>query len=531
MPGGSEGRSNCAEAFQKHLFPSCTLSVDEFNLIKAQHVPAGFTARNPGNHDKVNSPGEGELAIPIEHFKVGFHLPLCPEMRQALRYYGVVPAQLNPNSVAILMAFICYMRSERIEFSLSIFRKLFTFRVKGGVVFFSGQLLETIGLANKHHHWGERFIYVSGDFGNVPLAPIQYEDAAYKPPSLGSRESALLEFFGTKDFDVLYLRRDVDSLSPVLPGEGRVSPLSVFYLSFPRSGLIVIIFAGEREIPLRQPFDEARAGGSQPPKDPLALAKAAAQACRKELGPPSSSGAVKRKPGAPAPQSIKRPKTTDTEKGKAVVVPHTQPLPAGRSFEEVLQTVSKIAASRGGPETPAENPQAPGAAESEGAAAGTSGQALSEEVPRGHRNFGLGMRCLDAENKPLLQWDPDANKVSISSLLPSWAERDEVTSEAFALGYCLYNRENASVYDRMSTRLLAYDSTRALMRGLELVHMCARRSIMIDRNFQDMFKARDDAVAQAASLAKELAEAQQMLSSRQAEGVSETFHNHLFSPP
>ncbi|KAK8947775.1 hypothetical protein KSP40_PGU009566 [Platanthera guangdongensis] len=157
-------------------------------------------------------------------------------MRQALRYYGVVPAQLNPNSVAILVAFICYMRSERIEFSLTIFRKLFTFRAKGGVVFFSGQLLKTIGLANKHHHWGERFIYVSGDFRNVPLAPIHYEDATYKPPSLGSYESALLEFFGTKDFDVLYLRRDVNSPLPVLPGEGKSLAFILLFLVFFKAG-------------------------------------------------------------------------------------------------------------------------------------------------------------------------------------------------------------------------------------------------------------------------------------------------------
>ncbi|KAK8967283.1 hypothetical protein KSP40_PGU001825 [Platanthera guangdongensis] len=161
--------------------------MDEFNLTQTRYVPVGFTARKPGNHDKVNSAGEGEITILLEHFEVGFRLPLWPEIRQALRYYGVVPAQLNPNSVAIMVAFICYMRSERIEFSLPIFRKLFTFPAKGGVLFFSGQLLKTIGLANKHHNWGERFIFVSGDFGNVPLAPIQYEDAAYKPPSLGSR--------------------------------------------------------------------------------------------------------------------------------------------------------------------------------------------------------------------------------------------------------------------------------------------------------------------------------------------------------
>ncbi|KAK8968752.1 hypothetical protein KSP40_PGU004333 [Platanthera guangdongensis] len=113
-------------------------------------------------------------------------------MRQALRYYGVVPAQLNPNSVAILMAFICYMRSERIEFSLPIFRKLFTFRAKGGVVFFSGQLLKTIGLANKHHHWDERFIYVSGDF-RIPLKP-HFARSCLRPDmttfSCGSRSRA-----------------------------------------------------------------------------------------------------------------------------------------------------------------------------------------------------------------------------------------------------------------------------------------------------------------------------------------------------
>ncbi|KAK8971560.1 hypothetical protein KSP40_PGU010502 [Platanthera guangdongensis] len=313
-------------------------------------------------------------------------------MRQALRYYGVVPAQLNPNSVAILVAFICYMRSERIEFSLPIFRKLFTFRAKGGVVFFSGQLLKTIGLANKHHHWGERFIFVSGDFGNVPLAPIQYEDPPTSPPpwararapslsSLEPRTSTSSTFGETSIHSSLCIQEKVRSRLQYCCS-----------LSSSRLELSIVTFAGEREIPLRQPFDEGRAGGSQPSKDPLALGKAAAHACRKEPAPPPSSGAVKRKPGAPPPQPIKRTKTTDTEKGKAVVVPPSQPLPAGRSFEEILQAVSEIAATRGGAKAHAENPQAPGAAEGEGAPAGTSGQPLPGEVPRGHRNFGLDMR-------------------------------------------------------------------------------------------------------------------------------------------
>ncbi|KAK8969033.1 hypothetical protein KSP40_PGU006512 [Platanthera guangdongensis] len=152
MPGETEGRSRCAQTFLDHNFPPCRLTQAEFLTITENYVPPEFVARNLGNDDRVNLEPEGELAIPLEHFEVEFRLPLWPEVRQALRYYGVVPAQLNPNSVAILVAFACYMRAERIEFSLPVFQKLFNFRAKGGSVFLSGQLVKTEGLANKHHH-------------------------------------------------------------------------------------------------------------------------------------------------------------------------------------------------------------------------------------------------------------------------------------------------------------------------------------------------------------------------------------------
>ncbi|KAK8954136.1 hypothetical protein KSP39_PZI002326 [Platanthera zijinensis] len=209
MPGESEGRSKCAQTFLNHNSPlPCRLTQAEFLTITKNFISSGFVARNPRNDDRVNLTPEGELEIPFEHFEVGFCLPLWPEVRQTLRYYGLVPAQLNPNSITLLVAFTCNMRAERIEFSLPIFWKLFNFQAKGGSVFLSGQSVKTAGLANKHHHWAERIFFVLGPFGNIPLAPILYDETTYKPPALGEREGALVELFGSKVFDVPFLRRD-----------------------------------------------------------------------------------------------------------------------------------------------------------------------------------------------------------------------------------------------------------------------------------------------------------------------------------
>ncbi|KAK8963744.1 hypothetical protein KSP40_PGU000439 [Platanthera guangdongensis] len=219
MSGESEVSSKCTQSFLDHAFPPCWLIQTEFVTITKNFIPPGFTARKPGHEDRLNLMPEGELAITLEHFEAGFRIPLWLELRQALRYYGVVPAQLNPNSISLLVAFACYMRAERIEFNLSIFRKLFNFRAKGGSVFLSGQWVKMAGLANMHHHFAERFVFIAGSFSNIPLAPIQYDDVIYKPPTLGEREGALVEFFGSKVFDVPFLRWDLEALQPVPPGE------------------------------------------------------------------------------------------------------------------------------------------------------------------------------------------------------------------------------------------------------------------------------------------------------------------------
>ncbi|KAK8929037.1 hypothetical protein KSP39_PZI017716 [Platanthera zijinensis] len=273
MSGETEGRSKCAQTFLDHSFLPCRLTQEEYLSIVENFISPEFVARNPGNKDRVNLAPEGELAIALEHFEVGFRLPLWPEVRQALRYYGIGPAQLNPNSVAILITFACYMRAEMVEFSLLVFRKLFNFRSKNRSVFFSGQSVKTGGLANKNHHWAQRFVFVSGTFGNIPLAPIQYNEAAYKPPALGGERAPSSSSLGRRLLTSSSFGESWTLSCQSLPTKVPFVPMFATLRHRSRV-LIAKASAGEREIPHRQPFDEARDFANT-----LALAKSAAQAC------------------------------------------------------------------------------------------------------------------------------------------------------------------------------------------------------------------------------------------------------------
>ncbi|KAK8965977.1 hypothetical protein KSP40_PGU009864 [Platanthera guangdongensis] len=115
---------------------------------------------------------------------------------------------------------------------------------------------------------------------------------------------------------------------------------------------------------------------------------------------------------------------------------------------------------------------------------------------------------------PLLQWDPKANRVSISSVLPDWAERDTVTDEAFALGFGLYNRKDARAFDQQLTRHLAYGTARVQMQALVLADKTAHRDITLERNLFDAIKSREVVVAETATLKAELAASQQLLAMR-----------------
>ncbi|KAK8943186.1 hypothetical protein KSP39_PZI008835 [Platanthera zijinensis] len=217
----SEGRSRCGKRFTDHDFPPGRLSADDYEAFRSDYLPEGYESRPPRVGESVNTFYPGELAIPISHFEAGLRLPFWPEVKQVLKYFGIVPIQLNPNAISVIIAFACYMRRERIEFSLTIFRKMFVYHAnQDGVSFFTGLNLKVCKTPNKNHHWLTRFVFVRGNLGGVPLAPASPAETFYTSPQVGGTDRLLCEYLAGKNFEVRYLRRGLASLPPVLPREG-----------------------------------------------------------------------------------------------------------------------------------------------------------------------------------------------------------------------------------------------------------------------------------------------------------------------
>ncbi|KAK8945961.1 hypothetical protein KSP40_PGU008101 [Platanthera guangdongensis] len=121
----------------------------------------------------------------------------------------------------MMVAFASYLRRERIEFNLTVFRKLFSYKATSdGVASFGGSLIKVREIANKHHTWMTKFAFIKGDLGNIPYSPQQKGEEVYRPPAVSGNDAELHKYFLHKDFEVAFLRRGLDALPPVLPDEG-----------------------------------------------------------------------------------------------------------------------------------------------------------------------------------------------------------------------------------------------------------------------------------------------------------------------
>ncbi|KAK8949935.1 hypothetical protein KSP40_PGU014466 [Platanthera guangdongensis] len=84
----------------------------------------------------------------------------------------MVPAQLNSNVIAMMVEFASFLRRVRINFSLIMFRKLFSYKATtDGVAYFGGSLIKVREIANKHHNWITKIAFIKGDLGNIPYSP------------------------------------------------------------------------------------------------------------------------------------------------------------------------------------------------------------------------------------------------------------------------------------------------------------------------------------------------------------------------
>ncbi|KAK8963291.1 hypothetical protein KSP40_PGU006749 [Platanthera guangdongensis] len=193
-------------AFQRHCFFEGNTSEAELAEFVGDHVSPGFEARRPREGEAINSFYDDKLAFPISHFEVGLRLPLWPEIRQILKYYGAVPAQLNPNVIAMMVAFASFLRRELIEFNLTVFRKLFSYKATpDDVTYFMGLMIKVREIANKHHNWMTKIAFIKGDLGNIPFSPQQKAEEVYRPLTVSGNDSDLHKFFLHKGFEVAFL--------------------------------------------------------------------------------------------------------------------------------------------------------------------------------------------------------------------------------------------------------------------------------------------------------------------------------------
>lgn len=214
-------RANYAKNFRDAKFKAANSIQDDLDAFCENFLPPGFSARLPRSSEHLNAFSDCSMIFPLRHFEVGLRLPLWPEFCQILRHFGIVPAQINTNGIAIVMGFLCLLRAERIAFDLSVFCRIFPINAtKEGVIFFSSHFCTVAGTLNKVHRWAEKLVVVTGDFGEIPRRPLQPSESAFVPPELNEAGEQLFQAFRQRRFDVVYWRREVDTLLEVLADEG-----------------------------------------------------------------------------------------------------------------------------------------------------------------------------------------------------------------------------------------------------------------------------------------------------------------------
>ncbi|KAK8970192.1 hypothetical protein KSP40_PGU009554 [Platanthera guangdongensis] len=218
----SARRQAHAANFADAAFKKSSTSVRDLENFRERLLPEGYSARLPARSERLNTFIEGALVLPLRHFDAGLRLPFWPEYCNILRYFSIVPAQINPNGVVIIMGFLCYLREERIIFDLSVFRKIFSFAATPeGVVYFSSHVCTLMGTTNKVHKWSEQLVIVEGDFGDVQGRPHQPADVAFLPPILEGAREQLVDAFRGRRFDVIFWRLNVNTLLEVHYNEGK----------------------------------------------------------------------------------------------------------------------------------------------------------------------------------------------------------------------------------------------------------------------------------------------------------------------
>lgn len=243
-PPGDDGRKKIAENFLANTsLADSKMTRAELEEI-AKSFPESYRARLPREGEKMNAVYDGELAFTMAMIRAGLSFPLWPEVVAVLGHYGLVPVQLQPNGYALMLAFICFLRDERVEFDLDAFRKAFIFKATvDGFAYFSGNQMKATQLPNKVHVGVDRYFFVSGPFVRVLYSPEQRSESTYRASRSATASSLkLADFFVGKNFDVDYLRRNIRRSPYVVPGQGTRGCLAVAIIYYSLITIAELLF-------------------------------------------------------------------------------------------------------------------------------------------------------------------------------------------------------------------------------------------------------------------------------------------------
>ncbi|KAK8947420.1 hypothetical protein KSP39_PZI007157 [Platanthera zijinensis] len=175
-------RATVVAAFLDAEHKRSEITETELDLFVATHMAnPDVVARLPREDERINTSGKNLVVIPIDHFDYGFTLPPLIEFIEILDFFDIVPDQLSPNIVASVMSFIIYLRTERVKFTMDLFRHCFVIRsitsgkkdnrIFKGVVYFGCTSMKAVNLQNKFPNWSTRFLMFEGNLGLMPVRP------------------------------------------------------------------------------------------------------------------------------------------------------------------------------------------------------------------------------------------------------------------------------------------------------------------------------------------------------------------------
>ncbi|PKA49485.1 hypothetical protein AXF42_Ash004025 [Apostasia shenzhenica] len=129
----------------------------------------------PAAEFRPNRPPNGAVCVYRAQVEYEMMLPPQPEFREILNSYQIMPTQLSPNVVAYIYSFLKLLQAQKIPWSLTLFRGLFSWMaVPGyrGCLALRSKTRKAMfsGASSSHSDWRDYYFFIGGDLG-IPVKP------------------------------------------------------------------------------------------------------------------------------------------------------------------------------------------------------------------------------------------------------------------------------------------------------------------------------------------------------------------------